>query len=193
MFCGHRHGVGQRLHGGNKTAYLHIAEDREWWETALEIAVGLAMGRGSFLGKIGCLAMGAVVGMAGEALGRGFRALIGYPVHPATGGKVLDGGIDTDFVLPGPLPIEWRRFYSNHDHRSDTLHGEGWSVPYEIELHIVRAVEGAAPERITYVNPQGRHIDLPRSSREPRSSTRPKASFWAAHRAGTTRWVDSTM
>ncbi|WCM98319.1 DUF6531 domain-containing protein [Acidovorax sp. GBBC 1281] len=147
--------------GGNKTAYLHIAEDREWWETALEIAVGLAMGRGSFLGKIGCLAMGAVVGMAGEALGRGFRALIGYPVHPATGGKVLDGGIDTDFVLPGPLPIEWRRFYSNHDHRSDTLHGEGWSVPYEIELHIVRAVEGAAPERITYVNPQGRHIDLP--------------------------------
>ncbi|WCM93954.1 DUF6531 domain-containing protein [Acidovorax sp. NCPPB 2350] len=149
------------LMGGNKTAYLNIAEDREWWETALEIGVGLAMGRGGFLGKIGCLAMGAVVGMAGEALGRGFRSLIGYPVHPATGGKVLDGGLDTDFVLPGPLPIEWRRFYSNHDHRQDTLHGPGWSAPYEIELHVVRTADGAAPERITFVNPQGRHIDLP--------------------------------
>ncbi|MDA8455335.1 DUF6531 domain-containing protein [Acidovorax sp. GBBC 3334] len=149
------------LLGGNKTAYLEIADDRQWWETALEIGVGLAMGRGNFLGKLGCLAMGAVVGMAGDALGRGFRALIGYPVHPATGGKVLDGGLDTDFVLPGPLPIEWRRFYSNHDHRPDTLHGPGWTVPYGIELHIERTADGAAPSRITYVNPQGRRIDLP--------------------------------
>ncbi len=147
--------------GGNKTAYLEIADDREWWETALEIGVGLAMGRGNFLGKLGCLAMGAVVGMAGDALGRGFRALIGYPVHPATGGKVLDGSEDTDFVLPGPLPIAWRRFYSNHDHRRDTVHGTGWCVPYEIELHVERPAAGAPPSRITFVNPQGRHIDLP--------------------------------
>jgi len=147
--------------GGNKTAYLEIADDREWWETALEIGVGLAMGRGNFLGKLGCLAMGAVAGMAGDALGRGFRALIGYPVHPATGGKVLDGSEDTDFVLPGPLPIAWRRFYSNHDHRHGTVHGTGWSVPYEIELHVERPAAGAPPSRITFVNPQGRHIDLP--------------------------------
>ncbi|ADX46313.1 RHS repeat-associated core domain protein [Paracidovorax avenae ATCC 19860] len=149
------------LVGGNKTAYLEIADDRAWWETALEIGVGLAMGRGNFLGKVGCLALGAVVGMAGDALGRGFRALIGYPVHPATGGKVLDGSQDTDFVLPGPLGIAWRRFYSSHDHREGSLHGAGWSVPYEIELHVERPGAGAPPSRITYVNPQGRHIGLP--------------------------------
>ncbi|WP_225977738.1 DUF6531 domain-containing protein, partial [Paracidovorax avenae] len=149
------------LVGGNKTAYLEIADDRAWWETALEIGVGLAMGRGNFLGKVGCLALGAVVGMAGDALGRGFRALIGYPVHPATGGKVLDGSQDTDFVLPGPLGIAWRRFYSSHDHREGSLHGAGWSVPYEIELHVERTAAGAPPSRITYVNPQGRHIGLP--------------------------------
>ncbi|WP_268750506.1 PAAR domain-containing protein, partial [Paracidovorax avenae] len=45
------------LVGGNKTAYLEIADDRAWWETALEIGVGLAMGRGNFLGKVGCLAL----------------------------------------------------------------------------------------------------------------------------------------
>ncbi|WP_269059193.1 DUF6531 domain-containing protein [Paracidovorax cattleyae] len=130
------------LVGGNKTAYLEIADDRAWWETALEIGVGLAMGRGSFLGKVGCLALGAVVGYA---LGRGFRALIGYPVHPATGGKVLDGSRDTDFVLPGPLAIAWRRFYSSHDHREGTLHGAGWSVPYEIELHVERCWAASWP------------------------------------------------
>ncbi|SDE62180.1 RHS repeat-associated core domain-containing protein [Paracidovorax valerianellae] len=148
--------------GGNKTAYLNVADDKLWWETALEIGIGLAMGRGSFLGRVGCLAMGAVVGMAGEWLGRGFRSLIGYPVHPATGGKILDGSLDTDFVLPGPLPIEWRRFYSNHDHRQDTVHGEGWSVPYDIELHVVRPAPGSGEAaRLVYVNPQGRHIDMP--------------------------------
>ncbi|WCM90478.1 DUF6531 domain-containing protein [Acidovorax sp. NCPPB 3576] len=148
--------------GGNKTAYLNVADDKLWWETALEIGVGLAMGRGNFLGRVGCLAMGAVVGMAGEWLGRGFRSLIGYPVHPATGGKVLDGSRDTDFMLPGPLPIEWRRFYSNHDHRRDTVHGEGWSVPYDIELHVVRPAPGSGEGgRLIYVNPQGRHIELP--------------------------------
>ncbi|GKS73220.1 DUF6531 domain-containing protein [Acidovorax sp. SUPP950] len=148
--------------GGNKTAYLNVADDKLWWETALEIGVGLAMGRGNFLGRVGCLAMGAVVGMAGEWLGRGFRSLIGYPVHPATGGKVLDGSRDTDFVLPGPLPIEWRRFYSNHDHRQGTVHGEGWSVPYDIELHVVRPAPGSGQAgRLVYVNPQGRHIELP--------------------------------
>ncbi|MDA8521082.1 DUF6531 domain-containing protein [Acidovorax sp. NCPPB 4044] len=149
------------LLGGNKTAYLEIADDRQWWETALEIGVGLAMGRGNFLGKLGCLAMGAVVGMAGDALGRGFRALLGYPVHPATGGKILDGSVDTDFVLPGRLEIAWRRFYSSHDTREGTAHGRGWSVPCEVELHVERPAEGAPPSRITYVNPQGRRIDLP--------------------------------
>jgi RHS repeat-associated protein len=150
------------LFGGNKTAYLNIADDREWWETALEIGVGLAMGRGSFLGKLGCLALGAVAGMAGDALGRGFRALIGHPVHPATGGKVLDGSQDTDFALPGDLPIVWRRFYSNHDHRQDTLHGPGWCTPYEVELHVVRPAPGDdRPPQLVYVNPQGRHIAMP--------------------------------
>ncbi len=145
--------------GGNKTQYLEIADDKMWWETGAELGLAL-LGRGSLPGKLGCLALGTAVGMAGEVLGKSMRTAIGHPVNPATGGKVLDGAQDTDFHLPGLLPIEWRRFYSSHDHRLHTLHGKGWSTPYEVELH-VRAPSNAGPGRLTYVNAQGRRIDMP--------------------------------
>ena len=147
------------LIGGNKTQYLEIADDKMWWETGAELGLAL-LGRGSLPGKLGCLALGAAVGMAGDLLGKGFRSVIGYPVNPATGGKVLDGNQDTDFTLPGLLPIQWKRFYSSHDHRDHTWHGKGWSTPYEVELHVFEP-EGGKPGGLTYVNPQGRCIDMP--------------------------------
>ena len=145
--------------GGNKTQYLEIADDKMWWETGAELGLAL-LGRGSLPGKLGCLALGAAAGMAGEVLGKSMRTAIGHPVNPATGGKVLDGTQDTDFHLPGLLPIEWRRFYSSHDHRLHTLHGKGWSTPYEVELHVL-APSHAGPGRLTFVNAQGRRIDMP--------------------------------
>jgi RHS repeat-associated protein len=145
--------------GGNKTQYLDIADDVEWWETALEIGIGLLMGKGKLPGKIACMALGAVAGKVGEALGSGFRSMIGYPVNPATGGKVLDGDIDTDFVLPGPLPIEWRRFYNSHDARADMPLGRGWGLPYTVDLRLVHAPDGTPG--LVFSDHQGRPIDLP--------------------------------
>ena len=145
--------------GGAKTAYMEIADDKEWWETALEIGIGLAMGRGSFGARLGCLGMGMLANMAADRLGRGFRSLIGYPVHPATGGKILTGAADTDFVLPGPLPIVWKRRYSSHDRRADGPFGTGWSVaPHGVSL---RVQPGAGPRALVYTDEAGREVEMP--------------------------------
>nr|WP_230681585.1 DUF6531 domain-containing protein [Paracidovorax cattleyae] len=53
-----------------------------------------------------------------------------FPVIFATGAKIL---AETDFDLPGPLPLEWRRFYRSSDRRPGWL-GWGWSTPLSIEL-----------------------------------------------------------
>jgi RHS repeat-associated protein len=145
--------------GGKQTAYLEVADDKLWWETGLELVIGLAMMRGSFPGRIGCMGLGLIAGMVGDQLGTGFRSLIGYPVNPATGGKVVLGDSDTDFVLPGPIPIEWRRRYSSNDERSNGLLGRGWSIPYSVELQILRI--GTDEEAIIFVDGQGRKVDLP--------------------------------
>jgi RHS repeat-associated protein len=145
--------------GGNKTAYLEIADDKLWWETVLEIGIGLAMGRGGFPGRIACMGLGMLAGMVGDQLGKGFRSLIGYPVNPATGGKILLGESDTDFILPGPMQIEWKRRYSSNDNRTNGMLGLGWSLPYSVELQIFDV--GSNKESIIYIDEQGRKIDLP--------------------------------
>ncbi|CAN7618777.1 DUF6531 domain-containing protein [Trinickia sp. LjRoot230] len=85
---------------------------------------------------------------------------MGHPVNLITGGKILDGEHDTDFVLPGLLPIVWRRFYSSHDDRADSVFGPGWSVPISVELKLVRDAAGAI-ESIAYWDEQGREIVFP--------------------------------
>jgi len=80
-----------------------------------------------------CLIEGAV------GLGMGIHGLVssfGNPVHAATGGKFLGGESELDFTLPGPLPIAWQRFYSSHDLRRDGALGQGWSLPYAMELRL---------------------------------------------------------
>lgn len=103
-----------------------------------------------------CLIEGAV------GLGMGIHGMVssfGNPVHAVTGGKFLGGESELDFTLPGPLPIEWQRFYSSHDLRSDGALGQGWNLPYAMEL---RPGTGAAGEHVlTLVDEQGRLLELP--------------------------------
>ena len=154
--------------GGNRTAYLNIADDKDLWEYFAEAALGLAMGRGSMGSRLACLGMGVVGGVLGDIAGRLYNWVAGRPVNPQTGGKILDGSLDTDFFLPSPggMDVVWQRFYSSHDHRETTMFGKGWSVPYEVEL-VVEVPEGfdpAAPSadaRITFINNQGRCIVFP--------------------------------
>jgi len=43
-----------------------------------------------------------------------------------TGRKLLAN--ETDFVLPGMMPIEWSRFYTS-DLTIDSVLGQGWILP----------------------------------------------------------------
>ena len=147
------------LVGGNKTQYLNIADDKDMWETALEFAPAL-LGRGSLPAKLGCMGMAVVGNYIGDAAARGIQWVMGRPVIPMTGGKILDGSGDTDFVMLGPMGIEWARFYSSHDHRTDTIHGKGWSLPFDMELHVTPP-SAASPGSLIFVSRQGRRVNLP--------------------------------
>lgn len=103
-----------------------------------------------------CLIEGAV------GLGMGIHGMVssfGNPVHAATGGKFLGGESELDFTLPGPLPIAWQRFYSSHDLRRDGALGQGWSLPYAMELQL--GSDAAGQPIVTLIDEQGRPLVLP--------------------------------
>ncbi|MGF6642282.1 RHS repeat-associated protein [Paraburkholderia sp. GAS82] len=154
--------------GGGTQTVRDITAARKWvaW---LGAAIGIALalcGRGKmnwddFLkSKLPCLALNMGAALVGTALGHLMRTSAGHPVNVITGGKILDGTHDTDFVLPGALPIVWRRFYSSHDDRTDGLFGLGWSVPVSVELKLGRDETGRI-ESITYWDEQGRDMVFP--------------------------------
>ncbi|GKT14118.1 DUF6531 domain-containing protein [Acidovorax sp. SUPP2522] len=65
---------------------------------------------------------------------------VGSPVNPALGAKVLMGGDELDFSLPGPMPLVWQRQYSsyvNEEHGATCgLLGYGWKLPMEIAVRL---------------------------------------------------------
>ncbi|ETK13998.1 RHS repeat-associated core domain-containing protein [Pseudomonas sp. FH1] len=79
-------------------------------------------------------------------------------MHVSTGSKVLGGGEDVDFSLPGLLGIEWGRSYDSNDTRTDGMFGMGWSVPYEVE--IVRVAHPHGGELWIYVDETGNRLEL---------------------------------
>lgn len=76
---------------------------------------------------------------------------IGGPVIIATGEKMLD---QTDFSLPGDIPLDWRRRYRSGDVRTDGWFGQGWSHPLSTELWL-------QPEALRYWDEKGRELALP--------------------------------
>ncbi|RMS33031.1 YD repeat-containing protein, partial [Pseudomonas coronafaciens pv. garcae] len=57
--------------------------------------------------------------------------LHGNPVDSTTGRKLLID--ESDFSLPGLMPIEWTRFYAS-DLNVDSVLGKGWVLPWEQSL-----------------------------------------------------------
>jgi YD repeat-containing protein len=80
--------------------------------------------------------IGTQVGVACSECPGGVR--VGSPVNPSLGAKFLDGGLDTDFAMPGPLSLTWQRQYSSYVNLKEGarcgLHGYGWSSPVDIEI-----------------------------------------------------------
>ena len=71
----------------------------------------------------------------GEAEHQPPCTLVGQPVDPIRGSKVLLGELDLDFALPAPLPLVWQRTYSSVLHRVGWL-GQGWAVPISDSLQL---------------------------------------------------------
>lgn len=100
-----------------------------------------------------------------------------HPVIIATGEKALD---QSDFELPGPIKLRWRRRYRSGDARSDGWFGQGWSHALATELWIDDDV-------IRYWDEQGREVALPAievgqshfQAYEQFTLTRPGQHHWA--------------
>lgn len=61
----------------------------------------------------------------------------GNPVNPLLGAKVFPG--ETDFALPGPLPLVFSRSYSSYQTGTPApagIFGPGWKAPSDIHLQI---------------------------------------------------------
>ncbi|BBH44890.1 hypothetical protein KU43P_13670 [Pseudomonas sp. KU43P] len=67
----------------------------------------------------------------GPAVERALGGLLGNPVDLTCGRKVLTD--ETDFVIPGLMPIEWSRFYAS-DLDTGSVLGRGWTLPWEQSL-----------------------------------------------------------
>lgn len=61
--------------------------------------------------------------------------LVGHPVNPISGAKILAGESELDFAFPAVLPVLWQRTYSSQSRRTGWL-GQGWSLPYETSLRV---------------------------------------------------------
>jgi RHS repeat-associated protein len=159
-------GSGNVFIGGGTVTVREIEDERPWWIRALGMALGVALalcGRGrmnvsALKAALPCLLMNMGASMAGTMVGHQIRTTIGNPVNVITGGKVMRDAPDA--VLPGPMPLEWTRFYSSHDGRDGSLFGPGWSVPYEVELALERDGAGALAA-LTYRDEQGRGMRFP--------------------------------
>ena len=118
-------------------------------------------GGSKFFSKLPCMVVGGLVSWGTSQVTNAITsAVVGSPnpVHSATGAKILDGEDDLDFALPGLLPIEWQRYYSSRDERSDGLFGASWSVIYEVFVEIDLHPDGG--ERLIYTDEQARQIDM---------------------------------
>ncbi|WP_241492883.1 PAAR domain-containing protein, partial [Pseudomonas endophytica] len=89
---------------------------------------------------------------------RGIPGCKGSPVFVSTGSKILGGQEDLDFTLPGLIPIVWSRGYDSNDLRTDGLFGQGWSVPYEVEIARVAHPEGG--DLWIYIDEEGTRLEL---------------------------------
>ncbi|MBO0593375.1 RHS domain-containing protein, partial [Cellulophaga sp. E16_2] len=71
---------------------------------------------------------------ATEGLSKKFCKMGFEPVDLVTGRMVYDG---EDFIIPGPIPIQWERnWYSDSDYKG--LMGHGFHSNYDLSLHVVQ-------------------------------------------------------
>ncbi|RQQ79205.1 hypothetical protein DF134_34875 [Burkholderia stagnalis] len=174
--CGATIGDGSHdtfFHGGTET-YLPVDDEvPPWLRTGTEWAfalAGLVGGLGGLLKQAGGLSravlpcaakfiggfvLGEAVGryVAGPAINRAIGGMFGNPVDVTTGRKILLAESEIDYVIPSPMPVAIKRFYSSSLDYVGTL-GRGWVLPWELRLH-------ARDGRLWFTDAQGRESGFP--------------------------------
>ncbi|MFP3107532.1 DUF6531 domain-containing protein [Escherichia coli] len=97
---------------------------------------------------------GEITGMAVSEVAMG---LFSNPVDVTTGQKILLP--ETDFTLPGRLPVTCSRFYASHL-ETEGLLGRGWRLNWEINLREDETF-------ITFIGVQGRELSYPKAMLTP--------------------------
>jgi RHS repeat-associated protein len=77
--------------------------------------------------------------------------VVGDPIDAISGGNTE---IARDFLLPGPVPLDWRRYYDSSC--ADTRFGLGWGHSHEYERILRFDADG-----MRYVGPLGRSVSFP--------------------------------
>lgn len=155
--CGAKIGTGSNnvFIGGGTKRYLKVNEEvPEALRVAVDIAIivasmgraglpmltkGLAQGLKAVAPcalKVAALAGGSYLFgrfVAGPAINGVIGGFSGNPVDLTSGRKLLLEEGETDFALPGLMPIEWSRFYAS-DLNVDSVLGKGWVLPWEQSL-----------------------------------------------------------
>ncbi|EDS4736994.1 RHS repeat protein [Salmonella enterica subsp. enterica serovar Oranienburg] len=168
--------------GGTKTVLEISPEIPDWLRTTVEVSFVVASLAGGLAGawrqaaklgtKFGVKCAAKFIGgqLAGMAASQAvISGLTGNPVDVTTGQKILLP--ETDFTLPGRLPVVCSRFYASHL-EAEGLLGRGWRLNWEINLRD----DG---ENITLTGVQGRELSYPKSMLTPGHEIfDPEEQFW---------------
>ncbi|HHL8365148.1 TPA: DUF6531 domain-containing protein, partial [Escherichia coli] len=157
------------LGGGTQTVLEISPEIPDWLRQVVDVLFVVAGMLGGLAGawrqaaKLGskfgtkCAAKfigGEITGMAVSEVAMG---LFSNPVDVTTGQKILLP--ETDFTLPGRLPVTCSRFYASHLETEGVL-GRGWRLNWEINLREDEAY-------ITFIGVQGRELSYPKEMLTP--------------------------
>ncbi|QKJ85712.1 Type IV secretion protein Rhs [Paramixta manurensis] len=121
--------------GGNAVVVREIKSGKTPGLALAMMILPLLRGRpGQVLKNMPCALAGAIGGMAADmAVNAAFSSF--YPVHAATGVKVLNDDNDLDFSLPGRFPLRWQRNYNSLTTR-EGLFGRGWATLFDTYLEL---------------------------------------------------------
>ncbi|EDV4090812.1 RHS repeat protein [Salmonella enterica subsp. enterica serovar Pomona] len=157
------------LGGGTQTVLEISSEIPDWLRKVVDVLFVVASLLGGLAGawrqaaklgtKFGTKCAAKFIGgeLVGMAVGEAISGLFSNPVDVTTGQKILLP--ETDFTLPGRLPVTCSRFYASHLETVGLL-GRGWRLNWETSLR-------EDDEHITLTGVQGRELCYPKTMLTP--------------------------
>ncbi|EQM56137.1 DUF6531 domain-containing protein, partial [Salmonella enterica] len=157
------------LGGGTQTVLEISSETPDWLRKVVDVLFVVASLLGGLAGawrqaaklgtKFGTKCAAKFIGgeLVGMAVGEAISGLFSNPVDVTTGQKILLP--ETDFTLPGRLPVTCSRFYASHLETVGLL-GRGWRLNWETSLR-------DDDEHITLTGVQGRELRYPKTMLTP--------------------------